>query len=720
MGVRTVKTTLHFEGPSDLSVGTIRIHGEGQSVADWVATPGNLTFQTENIKPGLYATDIVPAGVAPQSVVFEVRAGEDNKVILPAFSTLSAFGSNTSYFDTRSQQTFDRLPAGLKLDLPEWPASTVDNAERSAREDLPRAESATPLRMSKQSSRISIGLSEETRGPDSFDTFRSPARMELFAGRVELDIPEDPQRDLWAARRVRLSTAIEQVRIERCLLPLYRGGTKITVSTPPFAPSDVEFNIVPVDSRARALLRALDAGTSAEAEAVCKHVVCKSLERDPSTAADPWVAMLLGLLSVRFPQIFGFIDPRWAASLAEHAGWAFDTHVIHASQILSAARDLHTTTSRHEAVAEVVSLFTRAQAAGSPYYRYTNQLFAEMAEGIAHYLEQETPQISATAVERFARVRKRWYRELPLQRGTGATFTWLARDSGALRTRRILVPNRHPSGRLPGHSTLVVFEGELSAGKISLLRGHPSRQRPAPARSELFDETKPAESPFAYEMFTSPLSWLAGAWFRRYPFFSMPLDAIGDDDESKSTERPFAAGMMTSALSDETKPAESPFAHEMFTSPLSWLVGAWLRRDFLSPMPWRGTGDDLLARRGSTLGSASPGDPNKGQFGGQSRRDGFTLDVRFESAGNPEFVTIVLTVMADAGARIGLEDYACFVLHPTFSPAEVKVPFRAGRAQLRIQAWGGFTVGVRIPTVAVVLECDLAQVNGAPQVIRTR
>ncbi len=75
---------------------------------------------------------------------------------------------------------------------------------------------------------------------------------------------------------------------------------------------------------------------------------------------------------------------------------------------------------------------------------------------------------------------------------------------------------------------------------------------------------------------------------------------------------------------------------------------------------------------------------------------------------------------ADDAAKIGLEDYACFVLHPTFSPAEVKVSFRTGHAQLRIQAWGGFTVGVRIPRADVVLECDLAQVDGAPKAIRTQ
>lgn len=622
MGTGTVKTTLQFEGPSDLSVGTIRIHGEGEAIADWVATPGNLAFHTENIKPGGYASDIGPAGVAPQSVIFEVIAGQHNQVSLPPFSILSASGSNTSYFDMRSRQTLDRLPPGLLLDA-------VGKAAASALPSRPPAaprEAATPLRRSTKSSRIAIGLSEETRGRDSFASFRSPARMELFPGRVELDIPDDPQRDPWAARRVRLSTAIENVRIERCLLPLYCGGTRMSVSTPPFAPSDVEIKVTPVDPRARALLRVLDAGSSAEAAAVRQQVLERRIEKDPRAAPDPWLAMLLGLLSVRYPQVFAPLDHGWAASLARHADWAFDSHVIHASQLLAAARE-QSAAARGHAVSAVIHCCVKAQVAGSPYYRYTNQLFGEMVDGIAHYLEQEGERISPIDVGRFARVRKRWYRELPLQRGAGASFTWLARDADAVRDRGVLLPNRHPSGRLPAHVTLVVFEGELSAGKLSLRRPRPPRRKP-------------------------------------------PAPTAG----------PGAPGL----------PTETPVFYDLPASGGWKLAGAWLD------------------------------DPNKGQFGGLSRRDGFSLDARFEAADSPRLVTVILTVTADEGSAIGLDEHACFVLHPSFAPAEVTVSFRAGRAQLRIQAWGGFTVGVRIAAHDVALECDLAQLEGAPRIIRTR
>ncbi|WP_352564245.1 pYEATS domain-containing protein [Mesorhizobium australicum] len=66
-----------------------------------------------------------------------------------------------------------------------------------------------------------------------------------------------------------------------------------------------------------------------------------------------------------------------------------------------------------------------------------------------------------------------------------------------------------------------------------------------------------------------------------------------------------------------------------------------------------------------------------------------------------------LTVEADSAVNVSLGDFAWFVMHPTFSPRIMKVAFRENRARLRIQAWGGFTVGVWIPTSDVELECDL-------------
>lgn len=622
-------TRLYFEGPSDLSVGTIRIDGMGKSVADWVATPDNRTFYTGNIAPGLYATEIVPAGVTPQAVIFEVRADVDNRVVLPPFSTLAASGSNTSFYDTGKQLTHARVPGSIDLAFLALPDGPVTSEVAPGKDAAPPIVSRS-LPLSSKKSRIAVGLSQEGGGRDSFTTFRGAVRMEVLAGQIELELPDDPGRDIWDGGRVRLSTAIEDVRIERCLLPLYRGGTRIMLATPPFAASDLELRVVPVDPHTRALLRALDAGSQDERQAVREHIVPTLFDRVLGEQGDPWAALLIGLLAARFPGEFASVSPAWTALLTQRIDWAFDAHVIHAGGLLAAAND-QDIDARNAAVAAAVTLFARAQTAGSPYFRYTNQLLADMAADIANHIEQHAPGIDPATLRQFEKVHRRWYRELPLQRGAGPTFTWLARDLHILKERQLLLPNRHPSGRLAARSTAILMEGELRAGRITLLRG----QTPA---------DQPAQTGL-------PTQWYA------------------------MRNRPFGHGEVRGAPS----------------------------------LPWS---------------SQNAADPNKGQFGGASHANGFTLSATFAPAAADDWADIVLTVQADDPGASGLEDIAWFALHPTFSPATVKVALRGGRAQLSIQAWGGFTVGVSIarpdPQSEVRLECDLATLPDAPAIIRTR
>lgn len=624
-----MKTSLHFEAPRDLSVGTIRISGGGELIADWIATPDNRTFRSEDVKPGIYSAEIRPAGVAPQSVVFEVREGKANEVTMPIFSALSSSGSNTSFFDTESQQTAVGLPHRVSLDEPlDYSPPQSRGLSSATRGNASELRKARPLKLSEEKRRISIGLSEEAHGRDNFNSFRGRSRMDVFAGHVELEIPEDSGRDLWAGRRVRLTAAIEGVRIERCLLPLYRGGTRILITAPPFAPDDLELSVLPADPHLRALLRALDAGTSAEVEAVRNEIVHKlHVHEMLGEHADPWVSILIGLLSIRFPELFPLTDSHWAISLAKRAGWAFDTHVIQASQVLSAARNRGADV-QDIAVGQAVSLFANAQVTGSPYYRFTNQLFAELAAGIMEYLKVNEPRISPAAVRKFTRVYSRWHRELSLQRGAGPTFTWLARDPAALKERNVLAPYRKPSGKLPWRNTSLVLEGEVGAGQITILRGRLDTDR------------------------------------------SLPTDESAVRPTSEQSEY-----FLASRLPDLPALARVP---------------------------------------------ASSTDPNKGRFGMRAEADGFSLAVAFEPTKSRDWVTTVLSLEVDRSARIGLGDFAWFVLHPTYSPSIVKVAFRGRRALLRIQAWGGFTVGVWIPKADVELECDLAQVEGAPRIIRSR
>ena len=57
-------------------------------------------------------------------------------------------------------------------------------------------------------------------------------------------------------------------------------------------------------------------------------------------------------------------------------------------------------------------------------------------------------------------------------------------------------------------------------------------------------------------------------------------------------------------------------------------------------------------------------------------------------------------------------------MHPTFNPIHVQTTFRGREASLTVRAWGGFTVGAWLPDHQIELECDLAGLPDAPQIIR--
>lgn len=109
-------------------------------------------------------------------------------------------------------------------------------------------------------------------------------------------------------------------------------------------------------------------------------------------------------------------------------------------------------------------------------------------------------------------------------------------------------------------------------------------------------------------------------------------------------------------------------------------------------------------------------DPQKGRFGGRSKRGGFTLSARFDETRSKNWVKIIVRV--EGRAEDGEE--VQFHLHDSFRPPLKKRRFKQGVAELTATAWGGFTIGVWIPVHSVELELDLARCTGAPRIIRTR
>ena len=117
------------------------------------------------------------------------------------------------------------------------------------------------------------------------------------------------------------------------------------------------------------------------------------------------------------------------------------------------------------------------------------------------------------------------------------------------------------------------------------------------------------------------------------------------------------------------------------------------------------------------LGVTDTNDPNKGRFGGKASDGGFTLAASFRG-GASGWVDVRLTVTADTTVTLAPRDHAEVFLHDSFDPDRIKALFKDGVAELSVLAYGGFTVGIWIPSHGVQLELDLARVRGAPRVIR--
>ncbi len=115
----------------------------------------------------------------------------------------------------------------------------------------------------------------------------------------------------------------------------------------------------------------------------------------------------------------------------------------------------------------------------------------------------------------------------------------------------------------------------------------------------------------------------------------------------------------------------------------------------------------------------SPGeqsdDPWAGQFGGRASGDGLALDARVRPVeGNPDLFGVDLMLTGRPGQWVRL------YLHPTFpDPIRELQLDAAGRAMLRLLAWGAFTVGAQFDS-GELRELNLAALPGAPARFRAR
>lgn len=620
-------TSLKFVGPADLSLGNIRISGVKGLVQEWMATPEQRTMFDPNIMPGYYIAEIEPAGVSARSVVFAVEPGQANTVSIPDFSFLTANGSGTTFIGVKDPDEamkslfgftpMERLDSALGISK----APSESGSPRNVTDNL---KNYAPVK-SPEVRLLSVGLSmEQPERREGWSAFAGSFSAELSAGAVALNIVPPADWTPQSGRRARLTVAIEGVRIERLLLPLYRGGTTVRLTASPASANDVTLDVTPSDPAIRALWRAIDAGTRDHASAV-RDQILKVKGPAPITAleaADPWEAMLAGLLYLRFPEEFGPLSAEWADTLCKMHPWAADSYVIRAKQASAAVALAPDSMAKNAVLA--ARMLTKAQSRGSPYFTLSNQFFNELVESLMTF--EALGSSARAAIERAVR---RWRRELPLQRSAGTNFSWVSRDPELLKTQRILAPKRKVSGRLRANDTAIIFKGLIRGGAISF----ETQTATAPKRAEVIPSVSPP-----------------------------PINVA----HSRSV--------------DMGVPEDCPA----------------LRRKIISP-----------------------DDPNLGRFGGKALVRGFRLFPHFLED-NAKTVAVQLIVEANDTSLLTVGDSAWFCLHPTFFPDWVRVYFRGRTAVLPVKAWGGFTVGVWLPSQDIELEYNLASAPDAPMIIRTR
>lgn len=118
----------------------------------------------------------------------------------------------------------------------------------------------------------------------------------------------------------------------------------------------------------------------------------------------------------------------------------------------------------------------------------------------------------------------------------------------------------------------------------------------------------------------------------------------------------------------------------------------------------------------------TPNDPWKGQFGGKPIANRRKLEAEVSRiAGTSDLFSIRLCVSSTNPTRDPLRGVVQFFLHDTFENYRPIVSVGSkGVAELKLRAWGAFTVGVLADEGRTKLELDLAELEDAPEDFRSR
>jgi len=118
----------------------------------------------------------------------------------------------------------------------------------------------------------------------------------------------------------------------------------------------------------------------------------------------------------------------------------------------------------------------------------------------------------------------------------------------------------------------------------------------------------------------------------------------------------------------------------------------------------------------------TPGDPWKNRFGGKSQFNNRQLQAQVSRiAGSSDLFSIQLRIFSTLPDQDPLRGVVQFFLHPTFKNDKPIIYVGPdGVGELKLTAWGAFTVGALADEGSAKLELDLSELSSAPREFRER
>ncbi|MFZ4779343.1 MAG: pYEATS domain-containing protein [Terrimicrobiaceae bacterium] len=133
-----------------------------------------------------------------------------------------------------------------------------------------------------------------------------------------------------------------------------------------------------------------------------------------------------------------------------------------------------------------------------------------------------------------------------------------------------------------------------------------------------------------------------------------------------------------------------------------------------------GTSNDVQLDAVAILPGSKPDDPWNGQFGGASKTNGRHLFAEVKPIPDDPDWFLVRLVVESTDPSNPLSGDVRFFIHDSFPNNRPVIPAIGGKAELRLRAWGAFTVGALADGGKTRLELDLSTDLSFPALFRSR